>query len=184
MELTTHAPGMFMKLDIRHQVPYERSLEDEYKIMLRGALNSVRYDRVDRSPLVALEDESWKDFYCTLMTIDAEWVPPHVDNNKILTVINFYIQTADAITTFYHHPAKYRRLRLHNHTTGYLVHDDDVTPAASFKAMPGEVYILNTAELHSVKSDRREQRIAYQLQTPTEYAPLLAKLGLSDERQI
>lgn len=174
---------MFKKLPATHAIaPPQRVMRDyTFGECRAGTYQGIYYG-------AATEASAWDiipvarraDFTGAWMTIITDYVPPHVDNG-MQTGINFYVQTADAVTSFWHAKTPHRRKRLVCQTDGYVVHEDDVELAGNFKAKPGEIWVLNVKAIHSVRSAPRALRIAYQLQTQLPYADVLSILGVADE---
>ena len=109
-----------------------------------------------------------KDFEPSLISINIENVIPHIDN-KIKAVINFYIDTADGITSF--HKVKdgitpYIE-KLPNQTNGALYQEKDLDVIGKFKANYGDIYVLNVKQIHSVKCKPNAIRTAYCLKSYT-----------------
>jgi len=84
----------------------------------------------------------------TLMTINRE-VPPHVDN-AISWVINVYLQTNNCITQFYASSDDAKGFQIRNQTNGRIFNAEDLTPADSFIANVGDIYILDVTKPHAV----------------------------------
>lgn len=77
---------------------------------------------------------------------------PHIDINR-LTAINFYIDTHDAITTFYNNPSQSFRT-----PQGNDIFDPDwITSQSSFSARKGDVYLINVAQIHGVSNLTRSK---------------------------
>lgn len=109
-----------------------------------------------------------KDFEPSLISINIENVIPHTDTN-IKAVINFYIDTAEGITSF--HKIKdgitpYIE-KLPNQTDGALYQEKDLDVVGRFKAEYGDIYVLNVKQIHSVKCKPNGIRTAYCLKSYT-----------------
>lgn len=178
----TSSTGMFKKLALRHALaaPVQVGRDYSFGECRDGTYQGIYYGAAEGLMVDLIPVEHRPHFTSAWMTIITDYVPPHVDN-EMRTGINFYVETADATTTFWKARSPHRRKRLPCQTDGYLVHEDDVDPVASFCADPGDVYVLNVSAPHSVRSPKKELRIAYQLQTRLPYDEVLAILGVPDE---
>lgn len=107
-----------------------------------------------------------KDFEPALISINIENVIPHTDT-KIKAVINFYVDTAEGITSF--HKIKdgitpYIE-KLPNQTDGALYQEKDLDVVGRFKAEYGDIYVLDVKQIHSVKCKPHAIRTAYCLKS-------------------
>lgn len=93
-----------------------------------------------------------KHFYVMWMEINTPYIPPHTDSN-VLSVINIYINTNDAKTTFYSICASNPRLlKITNQTDGSMYDESDLEEICSFTADPYDMWILNIKKPHSVSA--------------------------------
>jgi hypothetical protein len=109
-----------------------------------------------------------KDFEPSLISINIENVIPHTDT-KIKAVINFYVDTADGITSFHKIKdgiAPYIE-KLPNQTDGALYQEKDLDVIGRFKADYGDIYVLDVKQIHSVKCKPNAIRTAYCLKSYT-----------------
>lgn len=174
--------GMFKKLAVTHNLiaPTEIARDYSFGECREGTYQGIYYGGGDEARAWGIIPIEYRYYFSgAWMTIITDYVPPHVDN-EMQTGINFYVQTAEAVTSFWNAKTPHRRKRLHCQTDGYLVHEDDVELAGQFKAEPGEVWALNVKAIHSVRSPLKELRVAYQLQTRLPYDEVLAILGVPD----
>ena len=107
-----------------------------------------------------------QDFEPALISINIENVIPHTDTN-IKAVINFYVDTAEGITSF--HKIKdgitpYIE-KLPNQTDGALYQEKDLDVVGRFKAEYGDIYVLDVKQIHSVKCKPNAIRTAYCLKS-------------------
>ena len=89
------------------------------------------------------------DFYLSVTKI-TDALPPHTDS-QIKTAINFYIEPADYVTTFYTPEPKAVKRQVENQTNGYIFQEHELANRGSFKAKPGDAYLLGVDRVHSVK---------------------------------
>lgn len=95
------------------------------------------------------------DFSLSLMSINANFVPPHTDSN-ILTSINFYLQTDRCLTRFYDPKVKeLSTYQLENQTTGYIFRESELIEVGNFLADPGDAYLLDVSKPHSVINSQK-----------------------------
>jgi hypothetical protein len=109
-----------------------------------------------------------KDFEPSLISINIENVVPHIDN-EIKASINFYIDTADGVTSFHKVKdgiAPYIE-KLPNQTDGALYQERDLDIIGKFKANYGDIYVLDVKQIHSVKCKPNAIRTAYCLKSYT-----------------
>ena len=92
----------------------------------------------------------WDDFHLTCMTINTR-IPPHIDSDIICT-INFYIQTDNCKTVFYKSKTDNpKTFKIENQTNGCIYDENDLEEVDSFIAQPGEVWLLDASQIHSVE---------------------------------
>ena len=104
-------------------------------------------------------------FAVNYMVINSQYIPPHIDD-KISTTVNFYVNTSDAVTTFYRKKdVQVESERLPEQTNGRLYNIDDLHVVSEFIAKPSDVYLLDVQQLHSVSCNKQENRTAYCLQS-------------------
>ena len=107
-----------------------------------------------------------KDFEPALISINIENVIPHTDT-KIKAVINFYVDTAEGVTSF--HKVKEGVIpyieKLPNQTDGALYQEKDLDVIGKFKAAYGDIYVLDVKQIHSVKCKPNAIRTAYCLKS-------------------
>jgi hypothetical protein len=109
-----------------------------------------------------------KDFEPALISINIANVIPHTDT-KIKATINFYIDTAEGVTSF--HKVKEGITpyieKLPNQTDGALYQERDLDTIGRFKASYGDIYVLDVKQIHSVKCKPDAIRTAYCLKSYT-----------------
>lgn len=82
------------------------------------------------------------------------YIYPHTDSmNKIS--INFYMKTHDAVTSFYNVKRGFSLLslgsKIEGQTDGRVFEEDSLFKINEFTAKDGDVWILNTKRVHSVR---------------------------------
>jgi hypothetical protein len=107
-----------------------------------------------------------KDFEPALISINIENVIPHTDT-KIKAVINFYVDTAEGVTSFYKIKDGVTPYieKLPNQTDGALYQEKDLDIVGRFKAEYGDIYVLDVKQIHSVKCKPNAIRTAYCLKS-------------------
>jgi len=133
----------------------------------------IHYDYVAdgtcQSAFEVIPEQYRKDFRLMRMKIDTMYqsiVPPHTDS-EIMTTINFYISTAATVTEFYRvDTSKLKYTQIFNQTDGVIFDKSCLTTAGSFMAKPGEAWLLDVLQPHSVVSfNKGENRVAIALQS-------------------
>ena len=104
-----------------------------------------------------------KYFAVNLAILSNDIIYPHCDEGKV--TINFYIQTANATTSFYRVKDPLQPEKFFRDTKARLWDHDEVDYVNSFTAKVGEIWVLDTQVPHGVKCESKENRIAYTLRT-------------------
>ena len=165
---------MFTKLDLTHDLPEQGPTEVLYKfgkqfgsdLVWRG-ISYYKANSDVEEKLKSLIPEKYRDlFEVNYMVINTQYVPPHIDN-KISTTINFYVNTADAVTKFHAKKENVQLVteKLPEQLNGRLYNADDLYVVSEFIAKPKEVYLLDVQKLHSVSCSKQENRTSYCLQS-------------------
>jgi hypothetical protein len=152
-------------LDLAEQNYYEEFAN--FGSVVNDKFLGIKYNRVNQQVtnfmLEIIPEEYRQYFHSGIMHINAPYIRPHTDSDT-LTVLNFYQQTADAVTMFYNiknnNPDKIK-----NQTSGYVYNLKDLSPLESFVAKAGDVWLLDVSKPHSVLSSNKEERIALCLHT-------------------
>jgi hypothetical protein len=177
---------MFKKLNLQHDLTFSPGLDLLYRFGLdqgqgwQGISYYTIQPDIKVKLLNILPAECRSRFDASLMIINRTEIPAHVDNG-ILTSINFYIETADAVTRFHRFktgvaPAL---LKLPNQDDGAIFEADCLELDGEFKAEKNDVWLLDVKKPHSVSCSSTVNRIAYCLQSRTVgYDQLLTFLGL------
>ena len=151
----------FKKLNL--QVPYEYSarrtkLIGKHVLGKHGKIDGVddysavrRY--IPRSTVEVFKDclpDAVLPYISGVTMTEITLLAPHV-HTKELCVINFYQKTYGEVTTFYRGEVQVDDDWTQDNGNGYfLCRPDLLTPAGSFVADEGSVYLLNTRAPHSV----------------------------------
>jgi len=147
------------------------SLKDEvisYGKVISDTFYGIRYNDIDvesKQFFEVIPEVFRKGFQLHSMQINSS-VPPHTDS-KILTTINFYIKSGNAITTFYDvvstNPTT---TQITNQTNGKMFYIDDLVVASEFVANDFDIYVLDVTKPHSVQlTDPNAERTAFVLQS-------------------
>jgi hypothetical protein len=165
---------MFKLLSQKHDLQTQN--ENEILVQYGGTVGGKFYGyttyRVDKkignNLLKIIPKKYRKDFEPALISINIANVIPHIDT-KIKATINFYVDTADGITSF--HKVKEGITpyieKLPNQTDGALYQERDLDTIGKFKANYGDIYVLNVKQIHSVKCKPDSIRTAYCLKSYT-----------------
>jgi hypothetical protein len=158
-----HSP--FKQLSVAVVTDFE-ILGKQIEFDLDTAGNRIQYFDVASASadafIAALGDYS-QYFYTSFVDVTAN-VPPHTDIVDKVN-INFYIETGDYVTTFYTSRDGSERLTYADHGDGHVYNMNDLKPIASFRAQPGDVYVLNGKVIHGVSSDNLQARKFLQVST-------------------
>ena len=144
----------FKKLDYTFTVPDfdVGGLAVEYGIDDENGFHGIWYNHIkeqDKSPIKNIIPSDLRDkFVMQLMEVNS-YIPPHTDSDT-LAVINFYIETADCVTSFYDIKEGAIPFQLPNQTDGHVYLLEDLEQGPSFRAKPGDIYILDVTKVHSV----------------------------------
>lgn len=144
----------------------EKNLRIQYGFEVDGVFRGVSYYNVTDEIKIPLLKRFFGDDYhkydVTLMIINNQIVPPHTDSGTV-TVINIYIETGDAITTFYEKKGTPTEYKLLNQTDGSIYHPDELKQIFSFTAKPFEAWLLDVSKIHSVTMNNPGIRMAYSI---------------------
>ena len=144
----------FKKIDITFDTPKFQvgKLAMKYGLKIENKFHGIWYNEIDKEkecPLKGIIPEEFQDaFVMQLMQVNS-FIPPHTDSDT-LAVINFYIETDECITQFYEIKDNAKPFQLDNQTNGYLYDLNDLELGPSFNAKPGDIYILDVTNVHSV----------------------------------
>lgn len=107
-------------------------------------------------------------FEVTWMEITSPYIPPHTDSN-IKCVINIYMKTNNATTSFYNiKNTNYKTTKIKNQTDGYIFDETELEKICEFTANINDAWLLNVKTPHSVRTynlNSNDIRTAYCLQT-------------------
>lgn len=165
---------MFKRLDITHELTFNPGYQLLYRFGKEnaGEFLGISYFTVDRNIqnklLNFLPEDIKSEFNVSLMVINTPEIPAHVDN-EILVTINFYVQTAGAVTRFHRFKPSMKPTieKLENQSDGAMYAPECLDTVGEFEAQTGEVWILDVKQPHSVSCSTTEPRIAYCLQSTT-----------------
>ena len=162
----------FKKLNLLHDLPFfpssdlMQSFGEDTGHGWQGISYYSAHPRVVNKVLTTLPADYRSKFSVSLMIINQMELPAHTDNG-ILVSVNFYIETAGAITKFHKvktgQQAKTRKLE--NQDDGAIFDADCLDLVGEFKANKNEVWVLNVKEPHSVSCSTNSIRTAYCLQS-------------------
>jgi hypothetical protein len=120
-----------------------------------GIFTGIKYSTINtsfKSKIFSLiPEEEQKYFNISIMEINCT-IPPHTDSG-ISATINCYIKTGNCTTQFYSFKTDTPKShQIKNQTTGRMFSFDDFDEVDNFNANPGEIYLLNVSQPHSVRS--------------------------------
>ena len=163
---------MFTKLDLTHDLPEQGPTEllHQFGKSIDGKWLGISYYKANtdiEQKLKLLVTEKYRHlFQVNYMVINSSYIPPHIDN-KISTTLNFYVNTADAVTRFYvkKNNIQIASEKLPEQLNGRIYNADNLDIVSEFIAKPNEVYLLDVQKLHSVSCSKQENRTSYCLQS-------------------
>lgn len=163
---------MFSRLNITHNLPLNPAGDLLYRFgeEVDGEFQGICYLGVDTATQTRLMDflpkEIQHKFFASLMVINRPEIPAHTDN-EILVTINFYVQTAEALTRFHEFKSETELavIKLDNQSDGAIYAPECLNTVGEFQARAGEVWILDVKKPHSVSCGTTDIRIAYCLQS-------------------
>jgi hypothetical protein len=158
----------FMKLknnlDISDYVVNETfisyGITDDKKIF-----TGIKYSKIDtsfESKIFSLIPKEYQQYF-NMSVMELNWtIPPHTDSG-ITATINCYVKTGNCTTHFYKLKSeigepKTPKWSPSTQTTGRMFSLDDLDEVDRFDANPGEIYLLNVSQPHSV---RRPPNVVY-----------------------
>ena len=164
---------MFTKLNISHNFPLQssRKLKFQFGKVMDDAWRGISYYKADVEIDTAIKKyipEKYRNYVdVNLMIISGSNIPPHIDDSVLVTM-NFYMETNNAHTYF--HQLKNNitpniKTLPEQKTTGKIFTIEDLEIVSQFKAIQGEVYLLDVSKIHSVISETPSNREAYCLQS-------------------
>lgn len=107
-------------------------------------------------------------FEVTWMEITSPYIPPHTDSH-IKCVINIYIKTNNATTSFYTiKNTECQTMKIKNQTDGSIFDEKSLEKVCEFTADTNDAWLLNVKTPHSVRTtnlNSNDTRTAYCLQT-------------------
>lgn len=109
---------------------------------------SIRYYRVLGNPLPFHLLKLWRPDFIRWVEVDAP-AQPHRDHS-VSAAINFYFDPADATTTFWTEGPDAKALRYPGASKSNIYEEEGLIRGPSFTAQPGDTYLLNNSEIHSV----------------------------------
>lgn len=153
MTSDTNQPFLFLgKLDTLPPFHSGDGLH-KYGEVVQGRFYGINYARAFISHIPALEDivpDPWFNMTShTHMTVNCR-VPPHTDSG-ICTAVNVYYNTCNCRTQFYEINDAENSFQLDSQTNGRIYNEAALTPTHSFTAAPGEVWLLDVTQVHSVE---------------------------------
>lgn len=107
-------------------------------------------------------------FEVTWMEITSPYIPPHTDSH-VKCVINIYIKTNDATTSFYNiNKDECQTIKIKNQTDGNIFDEKSLEKICEFTANTNDAWLLDVKSPHSVRTlnlNSDDIRTAYCLQT-------------------
>jgi hypothetical protein len=137
--------------------PIKQQLIVNYGKVVNNKFMGISYYHIDETTQKNIMNEfipkNYQHFFeVTWMEITSPYIPPHTDS-KVNCVINIYLDTNDAVTTFYKVNKECNTIKIANQTDGSIFDENSLEKIYQFKAKPNEVWILDIKQPHSVYSE-------------------------------
>ena len=165
-----YGTNMFVKFKKKHnlKIPLELgTLGSKYGAYKESGYQMFNGDvEVQRQLLKETIPEKYLEYFdCRLAVINKQIIVPHIDER--LLAINFYIQTADATTSFYKIKDPSAPIKYIKETKTSWYREEELEFIDSFHANPGDIWMLDTTHIHGVVCSSPVDRIAYTMDTLT-----------------
>jgi hypothetical protein len=154
---------MFKKLNFNlKQTPDFHKLKRSKTITSFGNLPTpvlTYYEIGDLDYLNSLLPEVWKAFspdevvLAEIVNINCDQLAPHIDHG-VTTALNYYIESLDAVTSFYELKENNTGYIYPGRTTANIFDIDQVIKLDSFTAKNNETFLLDVSKIHSVENTR------------------------------
>lgn len=163
----------FVKLKEQFFLTLDKNIAKEefanFGSVIGNEFKGIQYNRIPQyctdTMLEVVPENYRKHFTSGIMKINVPYASPHTDSG-VTAVLNFYVQTADAVTVFYNQLTEDSvSTKIKNQTNGSVFKLKDLVPVANFKALPGDVWLLDVTKPHSVIAASAVDRIAFCLHT-------------------
>jgi hypothetical protein len=147
-----------------------RALIGQYGIIEKGQFHGISYYKAEdwvRELLLNsfVPKQLHSQFTAAFMVINTKYAPPHTDSGILMT-INYYVETADAVTKIWKTNDSTTRIKLSAESDGFIYDETTLDFTGSFKANPFDAWALKVKDIHSVES-QGPMRTAYCLQSST-----------------
>jgi hypothetical protein len=165
-----YGTNMFVKFKKKHnlKIPLELgTLGPKFGVYKETGYQMFDGDvEVQRQLLKEIIPEKYLEYFdCRFAVINSKVIVPHIDER--LLAINFYIQTADATTSFYKIKDLTAPIKYIKGTKTSWYHEEELEFIDSFHANPGDIWMLDTSQIHGVVCSSPVDRIAYTMDTLT-----------------
>lgn len=144
----------FTKLNHSFELPEVTAgdISSYYGFIIDDELKGIWYNKIideDQCALKQIIPEEHRNSFVLELLQANTFIPPHTDSN-VKCVINFYLNTHNCVTQFYELKEGAKGFQIENQTDGMLYPREEVVETESFKAEPGDVYLLNVKKPHAV----------------------------------
>lgn len=140
----------------------------QYGKVREGVFYGLSYDIINiksNSKLFEIIPEQHRDKFSLLSMNISSHIKPHTDSG-ILTTINFYVESQNAITKFYQIKSEFPNIsQMENQTNGKIFDPNDLLECGRFSAKNGEAFVLDVTQPHAVQCTQWGVRKALVLQT-------------------
>jgi hypothetical protein len=155
----------FVKLTVPNKI---MDISFEESIRYHGVNRSIEFfnisNVIEQTLLEIIPMEYRKYFKGSFFSINTSYIRPHTDSDRKVGV-NFYVKGNNAITKFFNikEGATVVHEQVFGQTNGSVYQESNLVSTGIFKATPGEVWILDVSQIHSVINSSGEDRVAYTL---------------------
>jgi hypothetical protein len=140
----------------------------EESIRYHGINRSIEFFKISNDieqRLLAIIPVNYRQYFTgSFFSINNSYIRPHTDSDRKVG-INFYVQGNNAITKFFNikEDATVLPEQVFGQTNGSVYQEYDLVSTGIFTATPGEIWILDVSQIHSVINASGEDRVAYTL---------------------
>jgi hypothetical protein len=155
----------FVKLTTTNNI---MDISFEESIRYHGVNRSIEFFKIsndiEQSLLEIIPINYRQYFKGSFFSINTSYIRPHTDSDRKVG-INFYVKGNNAITKFFNikEGATVVHEQVFGQTNGSVYQESNLVSTGIFKAVPGEVWILDVSQIHSVINASGEDRVAYTL---------------------
>jgi hypothetical protein len=155
----------FVKLDATNKM---MDISFDESMIYHGVNRSIEFFKIssiiEQHLLEIIPIDCRKYFKGSFFSINTSYIRPHTDSDRKVG-INFYVTGNNAITKFFKikEDATVLPEKVFGQTNGSVYREHNLVSTGIFKATPGEIWILDVSQIHSVTNIGGKDRVAYTL---------------------